>query len=395
MGPGPTRGKSVGNIFITGITGFLAKQVAVRYLKRYPDITIYGLIRAPNDERMEQRRRQVVEAMFGDQADAWDDRVVGLRGNLVDERLGLTDADWQAVIDNCSHFIHCGASVRFDEELEDARKTNYLGSVHVVELAQAVQAEGSLERFDYVGTSYVAGDRTGRVSEDDLGEGHGWKNSYEQTKWESERHMREVWGDLPVTIYRPAIIVGDSKTGETSSFNVLYWPIRIFSTGRFPMVIGSQDTPIDVVPVDWVAEAMLHISSRPDSIGKCFALAAGDRCTRVGPLCDLASKFFGRPLPRFIEPDYFYEHIAPEMAKQLNTAAGQLMKNGMQYLPYFASNPIFDTSNTDAALEDSDLDCPRLDEYFDILFTWCQESDWGRKKVTPKKSPQEPASASP
>jgi thioester reductase-like protein len=379
----------VGNIFITGITGFLAKQVAVRYLRRDPNLTIYGLIRAPDDERMEQRRKQVVADMFGDEAEAWDARIIGLRGNLVDERLGMSDAAWQCVIDTCSHFIHCGASVRFDEDLEPARETNYTGSVHMVELARAVQAGGTLDRFDYVGTSYVAGDRTGLVSEDELLEGHGWKNNYEQTKWESERHMREVWGDLPVTIYRPAIIVGDSKTGETSSFNVLYWPIRIFSTGRFPMVIGSKETPIDVVPVDWVADAMVHISSSPDSIGKCFALAAGEQCTRVGPLCTMASEFFGRPLPRFIEPEYFYEHIAPEMVKQTGTAAGQLMKNGMQYLPYFATNPVFDTSNTDAALAGSGIDCPKLEDYFDILFTWCQESDWGRKKVPPKSASAE------
>ena len=384
----------MGNIFITGITGFLAKQVALRYLQRDPDLTIYGLIRASSDEHVEQRRQKVLEAMFGNDAASYDHRVIGLRGNLVDERLGMSDADWQTVIDNCSHFIHCGASVNFDEELEAARNTNYLGSVHVVELAQAVKAEGKLERFDYVGTSYVAGDRTDRALESDLQEGHGWKNTYEQTKWESERHVREVWDELPVTIYRPAIIVGDSKTGETSSFNVLYWPIRIFSTGRFPMVIGSTDTLIDVVPVDYVADAMLHISASPDSIGKCYALAAGDRCTNVGKLCDMASKFFGRPLPRFVEPDFFYSNIAPEMSKQLNSAAGQLMKSGMQYLPYFASNAAFDTSNTDAALEGSGIRCPELHEYFDTLFTWCKESDWGRKKVTPK-APTAGASSAP
>ena len=285
----------MGHIFITGITGFLAKEVAVRYLKQDPDLTVYGLIRAPDEERMEGRRQKVVEAMFGEDAAAWDHRIIGVRGNLVEECLGLSDAARDAVVANCSHFIHCGASVRFDEELEAARKTNYQGSVHVVELARLVQANGTLERIDYVGTSYVAGDRTGRVSENDIGEGHGWKNSYEQTKWESEQHMREVWNDLPVTIYRPAIIVGDSKTGATSSFNVLYWPIRIFSTGRFPMVIGSKETPIDVVPVDWVADAMVHISSSDDSLGSCYALAAGDGATRVGPLCDLASTFFDRP----------------------------------------------------------------------------------------------------
>ena len=371
----------MGNIFITGITGFLAKQVALRYLQRNPDLTIYGLIRAADDDRLEQRRRTVVEAMFGAEADRFDGRVIGLRGNLVEEGLGLSESDRRSVIDNCTHFIHCGASVRFDEELESARRTNYLGSVHVVELAKAVQGEGQLDRLDYVGTSYVAGDRNGRVSENDLGDGHGWKNSYEQTKWESERHIRQVWGELPVTIYRPAIIVGDQHTGETSSFNVLYWPIRIFSTGRFPLVIGSKETPIDVVPVNWVADAMLHISAQPDSLGRCYALAAGDRCTRVGELCEMASRFFDRPLPRFVEPEYFWEHMAPEMEKQLHTAAGQLMKNGMQYLPYFAGNAIFDTSNTDAALAGSGIPCPRLEEYFDVLFTWCQESDWGRRKV--------------
>ncbi|MEE2828234.1 MAG: SDR family oxidoreductase [Myxococcota bacterium] len=387
----PERNKGVGHIFITGITGFLAKEVAVRYLKRNPDLKLYGLIRAPDDDRMETRRLAVLEAMFGDDAPAWNDRVIAVRGNLNEEKLGLSEAARQQIVANCSHFIHCGASVRFDQDLESARQTNYGGSVRIVELARAVQEGGQLDRIDYVGTSYVAGDRTGIVSEDDLQEGHGWKNSYEQTKWESERHMREVWGDLPVTIYRPAIIVGDSKTGATSSFNVLYWPIRIFATGRFPMVIGREETPIDVVPVDWVSEAMLHISATDESLGRCYALAAGDRCVRVEQLCNLASKFFDRPLPRFVDPDYFWEHMAPEMEKQLATAAGQLMKNGMQYLPYFANNAIFDTSNTTAAMEGSGLELPALPDYFDTLFNWCLESDWGRKKVPPKPRPQSTA----
>ena len=112
------------------------------------------------------------------------------------------------------------------------------------------------------------------------------------------RHMRQIWDDLPVTIYRPSIIVGDSKTGATSSFNVLYWPIRIFASGRWPWVIGSPDTPVDVVPVDWVSKAMFEIASRPDSLGKCFSLSSGDGASTVGELCELAGRFFDRPLPR-------------------------------------------------------------------------------------------------
>src|SRR5919108_701738 len=104
--------------------------------------------------------------------------------------------------------------------------------------------------------SAVAGDLDGTFSEDDLELGQGFRNSYERSKFEAEQLVREHADRLPVQIFRPSIIVGESNSGWTATFNVLYPPLRAFEAGASPLVPARPSTPVDVGPGDYVPHAI-------------------------------------------------------------------------------------------------------------------------------------------
>ena len=152
-------------------------------------------------------------------------RAVAIAGDLTAPRLGLGERH-DEIAAGVGTVIHSAASVAFDLPIEEARAINVEGTRRVLDFAGAVP---DLQRVAYVSTAYVAGDRRGTVYEDDRETGT-FRNSYERSKHEAEAVVRS--STLPWTIARPSIIVGESTTGWTASFNVLYGPLRAFAAGR-------------------------------------------------------------------------------------------------------------------------------------------------------------------
>src|SRR5439155_23621126 len=111
-----------------------------------------------------------------------------------------------------------------------------------------------------VSTAYVAGAHVGRFGERDLVVGQRFRNPYERSKFEAELLVQAHSDTLPVQVLRPSIVVGDSRSGWTSSFNVLYSPLRAFASGAYPAIPARRSAPVDVVPVDYVAEAILALA---------------------------------------------------------------------------------------------------------------------------------------
>ena len=120
------------------------------------------------------------------------------------------------------------------------------------------RAAERLERLNYVSTAYVAGDRTGVVYEHELDLGQGFKNHYESTKFQAEVWVRSAVDRIPTTIFRPAIVVGDSRTGETQKFDGPYYALRFIAAtaarGMPVANIGRGATPFNVVPVDFIVD---------------------------------------------------------------------------------------------------------------------------------------------
>src|SRR5437763_10977260 len=133
----------------------------------------------------------------------------------------------------------------------------------MLNFADEANARGGLARFAYVSTAYVAGTHPGEFHEDELAVGQDFRNAYEQSKFEAEQLVRARADRLPVQIFRPSIIVGERASGWTSSFNVLYTPLKAFARGRLPLLPADPEAPVDVVPVDYVADAIFTLASGP------------------------------------------------------------------------------------------------------------------------------------
>ena len=224
-------------------------------------------------------------------------RVTPVRGDVTRARLGLRRGRG-ALAERVNEIVHSAASVSFDLELDAARAINVEGTRRVLELAERCHRRGSgLRRFSYVSTAYVAGRHSGSFSEDDLDRGQRFRNTYEQSKFEAERTVTQRREQLPITVLRPSIVVGARDSGWTASFNVLYWPLRAFARGAYAALPARGDAPVDVVPVDYVADATFALSQAPEAEGATFHLTAGEQATSVGELVELASAFFERSPP--------------------------------------------------------------------------------------------------
>jgi long-chain acyl-CoA synthetase len=369
------------DVFITGVTGFLGRHVAVRLLQRRGEGRLHCLVRAKGAE---EGRRRLVESIA---------RVVGAGeagrmgaeleprvGDLTLPGLGLSAEDREAVLSRCGQIIHGAADIRFNQDLEDARSRNVGGTREVAALAREALARGTLRRFDWVGTAFVAGLRRDRVGEDELAHEAGWKNPYEQSKYEAELWLREACSDLPLTVFRPSIIVGESSTGATTNFGMLYWPLQVYARGWWRTVVGRPETPVDVVPVDFVADAIEALSRVGRPVGGAYHLTAGEGSLTIDQIAELTQAYFGGPRPRYVSPETFWRWVRPVADLVLWGKKRRVIREGGRFfIPYFSGNPRFDNARTREALHGTGIEVPDVRAYFSVLLDYCVRTDFGKR----------------
>jgi thioester reductase-like protein len=363
-----------GALLLTGATGFVGMEVLARFLER-SDRHIVALVRAEDDEQAAARLRGTIESSCG-HADAFEDRVTAVASDLTAPRLGLGER-WAPLAERIGAIVHGAASVAFDLSLEESRLINVEGTRRMLELARA---SPRLERFTYVSTAYVAGDRRGTVYEDDPGGGP-FRNAYEESKHEAERLVAACSDALDVTVVRPSIIVGDHRTGWTAAFNVLYAPLRAFEAGIIPVVPARRRSPVDVVPVDYVADAVHALAEAPEAAGQTFHVVAGERASSVGEIVRMAGERFTAPQPRIVPPAVYHAVIAKIVEKRAPSSARRLLASNEVYFPYFAMRVRFDDARARAILRPRGIEPAPLGTYFDRLMDYAQAARWGRRTV--------------
>ena len=374
----------MGDVFITGVTGFLGRHLAARLLRNRDDVDrLQCLVRCDDDEHGRKRlRRSLSRAVAEADLDGLMERMDVVRGDLTLPQLGLDDDAFAALAARCDVVLHSAADVRFNQDLQDARDRNVQGTARVTELAREAARTG-LRRFDWVGTAFVAGLRRDRVGEDELTHEAGWKNSYEQSKYEAESWLREHAADLPLTVYRPSIIVGESTTGATSNFGMLYWPVQIYARGWWRTIVGDASTVVDVVPVDYVADAIEALGRGTEHVGGTFHLAAGpEGSLTIEQIAAVVRVFFGGKPPRYVDPDFFMTWVRPVADLFIWGKKRRVIREGGTFfIPYFSGNPLFDTTKASAALEPLGVRPPKVEEYLSTIFEYARSTDFGRRAV--------------
>jgi thioester reductase-like protein len=336
----------MGAVLLTGATGFVGTEILHRLLRR-DGRPVYALVRAPDDESAAARLEP-------------HERLRAVAGDIERPGLGLDEATSARLAEEVTTVVHCAASVSFDLSLDDSRRVNVDGSRNVVELAERCRG---LERLTYISTAYVAGEPRGLFRESHLDVGQRFRNPYEQSKFEAERMVRERAAHLPLQVLRPSIVVGDSRTGRTTSFNVLYGPLKALARDSIPAIPARRSSPVDIVPVDYVADRTVELAEHgPDGT---FHLVAGRNATTVGRLLELASSHLERKPPAVLPPTAYRRLVHPWLRRKY----GGLRRMEL-YFPYFSMRVRFDDRRLGPA--------PPVEGYFHRLLEFAEQARWGR-----------------
>lgn len=336
--------RSASMIFLTGVPGFLGTRLLRALAEKYPDAT-FGLLVQP--KYAAQSRELLEDLGLADRAEVFP-------GDITEPGLGLEEA-YDAVAQEVTMACHLAAVYDLSIPYDIGWRINVEGTRHVVEFLSECPR---LEQFAYVSTAYVSGERTGTIYEDELAHDAGFKNFYEETKYHAELLVQERMDDIPTSIFRPSIVVGDSETGETDKFDGPYFVLRALQRlPRYTVMarIGSGAEVVNMIPVDFAIDAMTRLIGRENSIDTVYHLSDPEPLT-TQEILDLFSELLDKTVA--------YVPIPKSVARTLmNTAVGRVLGIAPELVDYFDHPSYYDSTNTQDALEGTGISCPSLPDY--------------------------------
>jgi len=269
-------------VFITGATGFLGTQIVRRLIKK-ENIRVIVLVRGQNFKDASRYLSRswwewpdLMDNICGirkfKEDNLLESKIHLLNGDITKERLGLEKYEYDYLVNNVTHIIHTAADLRLNASLEDLRKINVYGTVKIIELAVNAHKNHGIMRFSHLSTAYVAGGQIGLVSENSFTDDYGFLSNYERSKYEGELEVKK--SDLPVSIFRPGMVVGDSESGYVKTFNTLYVLLRLYLSRKLQLMPVSPESKINLVPVDYVADAVVELTFNSKTTGLTFHLTA-------------------------------------------------------------------------------------------------------------------------
>ena len=347
--------------FVTGATGFIGKRLVKKLLERKGSV-VHFLIRPSSESKVADLRE-----FWGVSAA----RVVPVFGDLTAKKLGVSADDVKTLKGQIDHFYHLAAVYDLEADAESQIAVNIDGTRNTVELAKAIGAK----HFHHVSSIAAAGLYEGVFREDMFDEAENIDHPYFMTKHESEKIVRNEC-KVPWSVYRPALVVGDSRTGEMDKIDGPYYFFKLIQRMRqilppWMPSVGLEGGRINIVPVDFVVDALDHISHHKRASGQCFHLV-DPMGYRVGDVLDILSKaahapkmnlFINAALMGFIPKSVKKGLMALAPVRRVYRAIMQdlgLPEDMMNFVNYPTR---FDCRETLAALKGSGIECPNLKDY--------------------------------
>jgi NAD(P)-dependent dehydrogenase (short-subunit alcohol dehydrogenase family) len=358
---------------VTGATGFIGRHLVARLLDRDDDV--YVLVRQSSTDKL--------SALMDTWGPTAEDRVHPVIGDLAQPRLGLSDDDIAHLKDiGIAHFFHLAAVYDMTADDERNRIANVEGTRHAVQLANAIGAG----TFHHTSSIAAAGEYQGLFREDMFEEGQKLTHPYHRTKYESEKIAR-TQTQMPWHVYRPGIVVGNSETGVMDKIDGPYYfftaikMLRHYLPGWFPLV-GPELGYTNIVPVDFVADAMDHIAHQPDLDGQAFHLT-NPKSQRVGEVMNAFAAAAHAPqmslridskLLKALPRGTIGMLMALPAAKGVRKAILADFGIPDEIIGHIALTPQFDTRDTERALKGSGIEVPPLAAYATKLWDYWERN---------------------
>ena len=362
-------------IFLTGSTGYIGAHIASNLLADHRD-PLNLLVRARDVDEARSRlwRSLQLHMDAGPFEESLNSRIRVFLGDLTDARFGLSDSDYRDLVATTDSVIHCAASLNRKSE-KSCLNVNLRGTLEVVQLAMRARDQHGLRRFSHVSTVAVAGQRSNEVVEEDTA--IDWSRSdydpYARTKKFCEHMVRQLLPDVRRTIFRPSIVLGDSRRAETNQFDMVR--AFVFLAGLPALPFRPADR-IDIVPVDFVADAVAALHQKENPLHEIYHLSSGTGSETFVQLTDALSKAQGRRGPVYVPS------LEKPSSKMVNALAGRAGKIGglakllKVFLPYLVWNTVFD--NTRAVSEMGRRPAP-FSQYCYPLLRFTRENNFAYK----------------
>ncbi|RLP52548.1 MAG: SDR family oxidoreductase [Ketobacter sp.] len=346
--------------FITGATGFIGRYLVENLLKR--EGTIYVLCREASLEKVKKLREKVADL---------DARVVPITGDLTSPNLGISDEDVSRLRGQIEHFFHLAAVYNMAAPEQDQIDANIQGTENAIETAELLQAG----IFHHTSSIAAAGMYPGIFREDMFKEAENLDDPYLLTKHESERLVRETC-TIPYRIYRPGMVVGHSKTGEIDKIDGPYYFFSLLKKLRqllppWMPVVGIEGGRFNLVPVDYVADAMDYLAHQNELDGKCFHLT-DETHYKIGEVLNVFARAGHAPQMTMRVDTRMFGFMPPFLRKTLGTLppvrriSNTILEDlgiPASVLKFTRYHTKFDNREAVAALEGSGIKCPDLNDY--------------------------------
>ena len=351
-------------LLITGYPGFLARWLLRKWLQTDDRTELYVLVEASEVEHAEQALARIDRTTTRDLGVS--ERVRILTGDVTSMDLGLSGDEFREVTDRVREIYHLAAAHTLSGDRRQAEAVNVQGTANVLALARSVR---TLERFVHFSSAYVSGKRTGVIMEDELTQGQAFRNAYEDTKHQAEVLVQRAGERLPVTVIRPAGVVGDSRTGEIDRFDSVYH-IGMLLVGS-PLAIpipqaGEGSAPLNLVPVDYLIDAVHAIVSHPESVGRTYHVVDPNPLPARRVYEAIAARA-GKKLPKYSVP--------VNLTKALLRIPGleRFAAVSHEAIDYLNNMAFYNSRNTMDALEGTGLRCPHFEDYVDVLMQYVRD----------------------
>jgi thioester reductase-like protein len=372
-------------IFLTGSTGYLGSYIAAGLFTRHKD-SLNLLVRAKSEQEALERLWQSLQLhfTFAEFREYFSTRVRIFRGDLTSQKFGLPDDDYHELAATTESVIHCAASLNRKSE-KQCLNVNLRGTLEVIQLARRAADRNGLRRYSHVSTVAVAGQRQDEVVRED--EAIDWERSdydpYARTKKFCEHMVRNLLADVPRTIFRPAIVLGDSRRPETTQFDM----VQAFSVlASLPILPLRPTDRIDIVPADYVGKAIveIHQSERPEF--GIYHLSSGIGSQTYRELTNALAIAGGRK-PKYVPS------LGGTFSGTVNRLARRKGKLGRGasllkvFWPYLVWNTVFDNSRVVSALGETPA------KFSDYAYPLLEFSRKNKFKYPAKPWPAETAAA--